>query len=92
MKLTYYIDWEIQSWYCRLFQESVAIVFLNPVLVFFSDKACFTLNANFNNKNSKRHSENLFVVHEITLCELIVRVWCALGVYKIIQMCCTVKQ
>jgi hypothetical protein len=69
-----------------LFQESVANVFLELVLVFFSDEACFTLNANFNNRNSNWHSENLFAVHEVTLCELIVRVWCALRVYKIIQI------
>ena len=28
-----------------LFQESVAIVFLDLVLVFFSNETCFTLNA-----------------------------------------------
>jgi hypothetical protein len=31
-------------------------------------------------------SENLFAAHEVTLCELIVRVWCALRVYKIIHI------
>ena len=69
-----------------LFQECVAIVFLDLLLVFFSDKACFTLNANFNNRNSNWHSENLFAVHEITLCEVIVRMWCAMRVYRIIQI------
>jgi len=69
-----------------LFQGFVAIVFLDLVLLFFSDKACFTLNANFSNRKSNWHSENLFAVHEITLCELIVRVWCALRVYKFIQI------
>jgi hypothetical protein len=67
-----------------LFQESVASVFLDLVRVFFSDEACFTLNANFNNRNSDWNSENLFAVYGVTLCECIVRVWCALRVYKII--------
>lgn len=75
-----------------LFQESVANVFLDLVLVFFSDEAWFTLNANFNNRNSNYHPENLLAVHEVALCELIVRVWCALRVYKSHRLCCTVKQ
>lgn len=69
-----------------LFQKSVANVFHDLVLMFFSDEACFTLNANFNNRSSYWHSENLFAVHEVTLYELTVRVWCALRVYKIIQI------
>jgi hypothetical protein len=67
-----------------LFQESVANVFLDVVLVFSSDEACITLKANFNNRNSNWHSENLFAFHEVILCEL--RVWCALRVHKIIQI------
>jgi hypothetical protein len=39
------MDWETWSWCCMMFQESVAIVFLDLVLVFFSDEACFTLKA-----------------------------------------------
>lgn len=69
-----------------LFQESVASVFLDLMLVFSSDEACFTLNADFNNRNSNWHSENLFAIHEVLCVNLIVRVWCALRVYKIIQI------
>ena len=61
-------------------------MFHDLVLVFFSDEACFTLNANFNNRSGYWHSENLFAIHEVTLYEFTIRVWCALRVYIIIEI------
>jgi hypothetical protein len=62
-------------------------IYLSRLVMFYSDRAWYTLSGFINSQNNRYRSiENPHAVHEVQLHDLKVGIWCAVSVQRTIQL------